>query len=93
MQRFVVDDDRILVSDGETIEQFWRGVNAGSLKWRFHLVHVGAEMSLNRKGDKVAVKMGDRFGSGIAGDVQFDVPVERSDELVEFFRRVGIQPT
>ncbi|MCU1364942.1 MAG: hypothetical protein JWL72_3330 [Ilumatobacteraceae bacterium] len=93
MQRFVVDDDRLLVSDGETLEYFWRGVSPGSQKWRFHLVHAAAEMSLNRKGDEVAVKVGDRYSGATSVDVAFEIPVARSDELVQFFHAVGIQPT
>lgn len=93
MQRFVVDEDRLLISDGETIEFFWRGTSPGSLKWRFHLVHAGAEMSLNRKGDTVSVRLGDRYAAGISGNAFFDIPVARSDEMLAFFRSVGIQPT
>lgn len=90
MERFVVDADRILLADAETIEFFWRGTNSGSSKWRFHRSHVGAEMSLHRKGDEVAVKLGDRYSGGIAGDVVFDLPIERSAELQAFLGGLGI---
>jgi hypothetical protein len=90
--RFVIDGDRLLVADGETLELFWRGTNSGSSKWRFHLSHVGAEMSLRRKGDEVVVSIGDRYGHGIAGDITFDIPVGRSAELQAFLHSAGIQP-
>ncbi|MCU1395936.1 MAG: hypothetical protein JWM34_4364 [Ilumatobacteraceae bacterium] len=89
----MVDEDRLLVNDGETLEWFWRGVSPGSQKWRFHLVHAAAEMSLKHNGDEVAVTVGDRYSSATSGDVCFDLPVARSDELLEFLRRAGIQPT
>ena len=92
VERFVIDDDQLLVFDGETIEFFWRGVSPGTCKWRFHFVHVGADMSLNRKGNEVAVTVGDQYGSGYSG-VQFNIPVARSDELLAFFTQAGIRPT
>ena len=92
MERFDVDADRILLADGETLEFFWRGVNPGSSKWRFHVSQVGAELSLNRKGTHVDVKIGDRYSGRIVGDVQFDVSVERSKELAQFLARNGVPP-
>jgi hypothetical protein len=93
VERFVVDADRLLAADGETIELFWRGVNSGSSKWRHHVAHVGADLSLRRGGDRVHVKIGDRMTGGVAGDITFDIPVERADELQAFLVGHGIQPT
>jgi len=93
MERFDVDADRILLTDAQTIELFWRGTNNGSSKWRIHLSHAGVEMSLNRKGDQVRVKVGERYGGGgVAGDIVFDIAPARSGELQAFFQRAGIQP-
>ena len=91
MERFTVDADRILLADGETVEFFWRGTNSGSSKWRFHVSQMGAELALKRKGDEVAVKLGDSYGRGIAGDVVFDLPLPRVDELKAFLARAGVR--
>lgn len=88
----MIDDDKILLADGETIELFWRGTLNGSKKWRFHVSHAGADLSLDRKGTRIDVKLGDRYSNRVSGDVQFDVAVERSDELQGFLHRAGIQP-
>ena len=92
MERFDIDADRILLTDAQTIEFFWRGTNNGSSKWRIHLSHVGVEMSLNRKGDQVRVKVGERYSGVVAGDVVFDIALDRSSALQAFFQRAGIQP-
>lgn len=90
MQRFMIDAERILVSDGETIEFFWRGTTNGSSKWRFHVVHAAAELTPKRKGDEIAVKLGESSGRGVSGDVSFDLSVGRADELTSFLAQAGV---
>lgn len=90
MERFVIDADRILLADAETVEFFWRGTGNGSSKWRFHVSHVGAQISVNRKGDRVALKLGERRGAGVSGDVEVELPVDRQADLRAFLERAGV---
>ena len=84
MYEFVVEADRIISFDGRIVEQFWRGTNPGSSKWRIHQAHVGAEISSTRKADVYRVHIGERYSGRVAADIQFDVAASRLAEIQAF---------